>query len=59
VRIGRDLKQVETKTSVIVTIFRWRLPPEHAAEYATIAAKMNALVQTMPGYVSHKTFAAG
>jgi heme-degrading monooxygenase HmoA len=43
---------------MIITIFRSRLRPEHAAEYATMAAKMNTLVQTMPGYVSHKTFTA-
>ena len=41
-----------------ITISRSRLRPEHAAEYATLAAKMNVLVQTMPGYVSHKTFTA-
>ncbi len=43
---------------MIVTIFRSRLRPEHVAEYGLIAAKMNALVRTMPGYVSHKTFTA-
>jgi heme-degrading monooxygenase HmoA len=42
----------------IVTVFRSRLRPEAAAEYAEHAKKIDALARTMPGYVEHKTFVA-
>jgi heme-degrading monooxygenase HmoA len=43
---------------MIVTVFRSRLRPEAADEYMEWSARMNALAQTMPGYISHKGFTA-
>jgi heme-degrading monooxygenase HmoA len=43
---------------MVVTVFRSRLEPDHAAEYAETAARMRALAQGMPGFVSFKTFRA-
>jgi heme-degrading monooxygenase HmoA len=43
---------------MVVTIFRNRLKPENVEEYYEWAARISALAKTMPGYVSHKTFAA-
>ena len=44
--------------SKVVTIFRNRLKPENVDEYYEWAARISALAKTMPGYLSHKTFAA-
>ena len=41
---------------MIVTIFRSRLRPEHAEEYAVWAHEMEELAHTMPGFLSIKTF---
>jgi len=43
---------------MMVTIFRSRLDPDAADEYAAWAARMSELAQTMPGYISHKGFVA-
>ena len=43
---------------MIVTVFRSRLNPEAREEYAQWAARMSELVRAMPGYLSHKRFAA-
>ena len=43
---------------MVVTIFRNRLKADNAAEYYEWAARISGLAKTMPGYVSHKTFAA-
>lgn len=45
---------------MIVTVFRTRLNPDPVAlhEYQQMAARMAGLAQTMPGYISHKGFAA-
>jgi heme-degrading monooxygenase HmoA len=43
---------------MILTIFRNRLRPEHAEEYGDVVTRMAELARTMPGYLSHKTFAA-
>jgi heme-degrading monooxygenase HmoA len=43
---------------MLITVFRSRLKPGVRYEYATAVARMNELAQTMPGYVSHKTFYA-
>lgn len=43
---------------MIVTVFRSRLRPEAADEYATWSGRMNELARTMPGYLSHKGFTA-
>jgi heme-degrading monooxygenase HmoA len=44
------------KGSVVVTIFRSRLNSEHAPAYNEVAARMKALAEGMPGFVSFKTF---
>ncbi len=44
--------------SKVVTIFRNRLKSENVDEYYEWAARISALAKTMPGYLSHKTFAA-
>lgn len=43
---------------MIVTIFRSRLRREHENEYRTWSERMNALVRTIPGFASIKTFHA-
>ncbi len=43
---------------MIVTVFRSRLRPENVEEYYQWAGRMGAIAKTMPGYVSHKSFAA-
>lgn len=45
---------------MIVVVFRSRLSADPAAqaEYAEWADRMSATARTMPGYVSHKGFAA-
>ena len=43
---------------MIVTVFRSRLRPDSAEEYAGWSDRMSELVKGMPGYVSHKSFTA-
>jgi heme-degrading monooxygenase HmoA len=43
----------------VVTIFRNRPRPEALEEYVPLAARMDELAQSMPGYVEHKTYVAG
>lgn len=43
---------------MLITVFRSRLTPGIRDEYDTAAARMDELAQTMPGYVSHKTYYA-
>ncbi len=43
---------------MIVTVFRSRLRDGAREAYGPVAARMDELVRTMPGYVSHKGFAA-
>jgi heme-degrading monooxygenase HmoA len=43
---------------MIVVVFRSRLAPEAGSDYETTAARMDELAVAMPGYVSHKGFAA-
>ena len=43
---------------MILTVFRSRLRPAHADEYADTAARMSELASAMPGYISHKGFTA-
>ena len=43
---------------MLITVFRSRLKPGVGKEYAAAVERMNALAQTMPGYISHKTFHA-
>ena len=43
---------------MIVTVFRSRLKPGLREEYVALAARMNELARTMPGYISHKGFFA-
>jgi len=43
---------------MILTIFRSRLRPEHAEEYAVVATRMDELAHSMPGFLAIKTFTA-
>ena len=43
---------------VMVVVFRSRLNADAMAEYEPWAERMSALAATMPGHISHKTFAA-
>ena len=43
---------------MVVTVFRSRLKAGAQAEYAQWAARISALAQSMPGYISHKGFVA-
>jgi heme-degrading monooxygenase HmoA len=43
---------------MVLTVFRNRLRPEAHEEYLLWIARMRDLAQSMPGYVSHKTFTA-
>ena len=43
---------------MLITVFRSRMKPGVRDEYATAVARMNELAQTMPGYISHKTYYA-
>ena len=43
---------------MIVTIFRNRVRPEAMQEYLVWAKRMAELAETMPGYISRKTFTA-
>ena len=43
---------------MVVTIFRNRVRPEVREEYAQWMARMSQLAKSMPGYISHKGFAA-
>ncbi|HYC36384.1 MAG TPA: antibiotic biosynthesis monooxygenase [Usitatibacter sp.] len=43
---------------MVITIFRNRLKPENVDEYYAWAKRISDLANTMPGHVSHKTFAA-
>jgi hypothetical protein len=45
-------------SAMIVTVFRKRMNPDAQGEYDSIAVRMNELVRTIPGYVSHKGFVA-
>lgn len=43
---------------MLLVVFRSRLKPEHAAEYAVVAARINALAASMPGFLGIKSFTA-
>ena len=43
---------------MIVAVLRTRLIPEERDEYMPWSDRMNALVATIPGYISHKRFDA-
>ena len=43
---------------MVVTVFRNRLRQEAQQEYSEWIARMRDLAQSMPGYLSHKTFTA-
>jgi heme-degrading monooxygenase HmoA len=51
-------EELEISTAMIVTVFRSRLRAGIREEYLTLAARMNELAKTMPGYISHKGFLA-
>lgn len=43
---------------MVVIVFRSRLDPEHVTAYHEMAARMRALAEGMPGFISFKTFNA-
>jgi heme-degrading monooxygenase HmoA len=43
---------------MLITVFRSRLKPGLSAEYGAAVDRMSELAETMPGYISHKTFHA-
>ena len=43
---------------MLVTLFRSRLNPDHADEYARAVAQTASLVETAPGFKAHKMFVA-
>jgi heme-degrading monooxygenase HmoA len=43
---------------MLITVFRSRLKPGLSEEYGVAVERMSELAQTMPGYISHKTFFA-
>jgi len=43
---------------MMVIVFRSRLRPDNVEEYYQWAARMSEMARTMPGYISHKPFAA-
>ena|ERR1700761_260845 len=43
---------------MLITVFRSRLKPGLSDEYGAAVERMSELAQTMPGYISHKTFLA-
>src|SRR6185437_5455996 len=43
---------------MVITIFRSRLRPENASEYAQWASRIHDLAVKAPGFISIKTFAA-
>jgi hypothetical protein len=43
---------------MLITVFRSRLKPGLTEEYNTAVQRMSELAETMPGYISHKTFFA-
>ena len=43
---------------MIVTLFRSRLRHEHQEEYSRVAARIHDLAESMPGFLSIKTFTA-
>jgi heme-degrading monooxygenase HmoA len=43
---------------MIVTVFRSRLNPGVQEDYGPMAKRMSELARTIPGYISHKGFAA-
>ncbi len=42
---------------MIVVIFRSRLRPQHADEYTQVAAKIDALAHSMPGFLGIQSYA--
>ena len=42
----------------VITVFRSRLRPGATTEYDALAHEMSTLAESMPGFVSEKTFAA-
>jgi heme-degrading monooxygenase HmoA len=44
--------------AMLITVFRSRLKPGLTEEYNAAVARMSELAETMPGYISHKTFFA-
>jgi heme-degrading monooxygenase HmoA len=48
----------EGDITLLITVFRSRLKPGLTEEYNAAVQRMSELAETMPGYISHKTFLA-
>jgi heme-degrading monooxygenase HmoA len=59
-RVGAQcaLPFLQGEVHMVITVFRSRLRAESQAAYMALAPKMSELAKSMPGYVSHKAFAA-
>jgi antibiotic biosynthesis monooxygenase (ABM) superfamily enzyme len=44
--------------AMLITVFRSRLKPGLTEDYNAAVQRMSELAETMPGYISHKTFFA-
>jgi heme-degrading monooxygenase HmoA len=54
----RRFRQVAGFSFVVVSIFRSRLRTENADEFGELAARMLALAEAMPGFISYKVYAS-
>jgi len=43
---------------MIVTVFRSRIRPENADEFHEVAARMLEIAESMPGFITYKSFSA-
>lgn len=43
---------------MVITVFRSRLRPEHAAEFQALADEMLEIARAMPGFLSYKVYKA-
>ena len=43
---------------MVVVIFRSRRTPQHEADYREVAARMRTLAESMPGFVSFRSFSS-
>jgi len=50
--------EIAAPAAAVVTVFRSRLRPEHAAEFFALAAQLGEEASGMPGFVSRKVFVA-
>ncbi len=49
---------MSNKETMVITVFRSRLDPEHSDDYSSRAVEIAELAVQMPGYLGHKIFTA-